>query len=178
MYFSIISLCICCLSGADEPHVLQREVGHLVVGLYAVRAVCTPPALHCQQPERARLQDTHRQVHPDTRTLLHRAQFSHRRHAHTRGQSILSIDGSDGIRPKILTRALGHNGRATLKSIQVCITPFSGAPILNAAVHRMRAWHVLAYAATQFCFKSSALRSCLSRAKQGGGKTGNCVSKR
>ena len=38
-------------------------------------------------------------------------------------------------------------------------TPFSGAPILNAAVHRMCAWHVPAYAAAQFCIKSSALRS-------------------
>ena len=30
-----------------------------------------------------------------------------------------------------------------------------------------------AYAVVQFCFKSSALRSCLSTAKQGGGKTRN-----
>ena len=46
-------------------------------------------------------------------------------------------------------------------------------PILNVAVHCMRAWHVPAYAAAQFCFKLSALRSCLSMAKQGGGKTRN-----
>ena len=42
---------------------------------------------------------------------------------------------------------------------QMRITPFSGAPILNAAGHRMCVWHVPAYAAAQLCFKSSALRS-------------------
>ena len=36
------------------------------------------------------------------------------------------------------------------------IMPFSGAPILNAAVHRMYAWHVPVYAEAQFCFKSFA----------------------
>ena len=36
----------------------------------------------------------------------------------------------------------------------------SGAPILNAAVHRMCAWYVPAYAVAQCCFKSFALRSC------------------
>ena len=33
-------------------------------------------------------------------------------------------------------------------------------------VHRMHAWHLPAYAAVQFCFKSSALRSCLSAANK------------
>ena len=43
------------------------------------------------------------------------------------------------------------------------ITQFSGALILNAAVHRMCAWHMPAYAEDgeeQYCFKSFALRSC------------------
>ena len=39
---------------------------------------------------------------------------------------------------------------------QMRITPLSGAPILNAAVHHMYALHVPAYAETQFCFKSFA----------------------
>ena len=39
------------------------------------------------------------------------------------------------------------------------IMPFSGAPILNAAGHRMCVWHVPAYAVAQLCFKLSALRS-------------------
>ena len=45
-------------------------------------------------------------------------------------------------------------------SCQMRITPFSGAPILNAAVHCMCAWHVPAYAEAQCCFKSFALISC------------------
>ena len=40
------------------------------------------------------------------------------------------------------------------------ITPFSGAPILNAAVHRTCAWHEPAYAEAKCYFKSFALRSC------------------
>ena len=36
------------------------------------------------------------------------------------------------------------------------ITPFSGAPILNAVVHRLCALHA---PVAQFCFKSFALRS-------------------
>ena len=41
----------------------------------------------------------------------------------------------------------------------MCVTPFAGAPILNAAVHRMWASPVPAYAEAQCCFKSFALRS-------------------
>ena len=69
---------------------------------------------------------------------------------------------------------MGERASSPLElDVQLCITPFSGAPILNDVVHHMRAWHVPAYAAAQSCSKSSALRSCPSTAKQGGGKTRN-----